>query len=197
MRAARRFLGFAAGKADFSFDGSQLVFHISKHDYLTPFVNGGLKAPAITDIVVVDLAREAGGAITGVAGVSRLTTSTTEGAGHYFPAFFPDGKVFFVSNSVSKDSAEPKRFRLSVADPAGARRVTSVFATPARREAAEAIGELWRSACEPPVQPFRPQEAAWAFLSLSAAQCRQLVEERWLPATDARKAGLLAACDAR
>ena len=32
-------------------------------------------------------------------------------------------------------------------------------------------------------------------MSLSPAQCRQLVEEKWLPATDARKAVLLAACD--
>ncbi len=149
--APRVDFGFAAGKADFSFDGRQLVFHISKHDYLTPFVNGGLKAPAITDVVVVDLTRDAGGAITGVGGMTRLTTSTTEGVGHYFPAFFPDGKVFYVANTVSKDSSAPKRFRLSVVDPAAARRVTSVFATPARREAADAIGELWRNACVPEV----------------------------------------------
>ena len=189
--------GFAAGKADFSFDGRQLVFHISKHDYLTPFVDGGLKAPAITDVVVVDLTRDARGAITGFAGLSRITTSTSEGAGHYFPAFLPDGKVFYVSNAVSKDSPEPKRFRLSVVDPAADRRVSSVFASPARRETADAIGELWRQSCAPGLKPFRPQEAAWAFLSLAPAQCRQLVTERWLPANDARKAAMLAACDAQ
>jgi hypothetical protein len=59
--AVRVDFGFAAGKADFSFDGARLAFHISKHDYLTPFVNGGLNAPAITDVVVVDLARDATG----------------------------------------------------------------------------------------------------------------------------------------
>ena len=193
--AVRADFGFAAGKADFSFDGRQVVFHISKHDYLTPFVDGGLRAPAITDVVVADLVRDARGTITGVGGMSRLTTSTTEGVGHYFPAFLPDGKVFYVSNLVPKQSPEPKRFRLTVVDPASERRVTDLFTSPARREAADAIGELWRQTCAPSLTPFRPQEAAWAFLSLAPAQCRQLVDEKWLPATDARKASLLAACD--
>jgi hypothetical protein len=195
--AVRADFGFAAGKADFSFDGRQVVFHISKHDYLTPFVNGGLSAPAITDVVVADLVRDAGGAITGVGGMSRLTTSTTEGVGHYFPAFLPDGKVFYVSNLVPKQSAEAKRFQLTVVDPAVDRRSRDVFTSPVRREAAEAIGELWRHTCAPALAPFRPQEAAWAYLSLSPAQCSQLVEEKWLPKNDARKAGLLAACSAK
>jgi hypothetical protein len=193
--AVRADFGFAAGKADFSFDGRQVVFHISKHDYLTPFVDGGLRAPAITDVVVADLVRDPRGAITGVGGVSRLTTSTTEGVGHYFPAFLPDGKVFYVSNLVPKQSSESKRFRLTVVDPASERRTNGLFASPARREAAEAIGELWRQACAPALAPFRPQEAAWAFLSLPAAHCRQLVEDRWLPANDARKPSLVAACE--
>ncbi len=195
--AVRADFGFAAGKADFSFDGRQVTFHISKHDYLTPFVDGGLRAPAITDVVVADLTHDAKGTITGVAGVSRLTTSTTEGVGHYFPAFLPDGKLFYVSNAVPRQSTEPKRFRLSVVDPAGRRSATSVFTSATRREAADAIGELWRQTCAPGLAPFRPQEAAWAYLSLPAAQCRQLVDEKWLPATDARKASLLAACDAK
>jgi hypothetical protein len=195
--AVRADFGFAAGKADFSFDGRQVVFHISKHDYLTPFVNGGLNAPAITDVVVADLTRDASGSITGVAGLSRLTTSTTEGVGHYFPAFLPDGKVFYISNLVPRQSTEPKRFALTVVDPAADRRLTDVFTSAVRREAADAIGELWRQSCAPALAPFRPQEAAWAYLSLTPAQCTQLVQERWLPATDARKAGLLAACTAK
>jgi hypothetical protein len=195
--AVRADFGFAAGKADFSFDGRQVVFHISKHDYLTPFVNGGLNAPAITDVVVADLVRDARGAITGVGGVSRLTTSTTEGVGHYFPAFLPDGKVFYISNLVPRQSPEPKRFALTVVDPAADRRLTDVFTSPQRREAADAIGELWRQSCAPSLAPYRPQEAAWAYLSLTPAQCTQLVQERWLPATDARKPGLLAACTAK
>ena len=159
--------GFAAGKADFSFDGRQVTFHISKHDYLTPFVNGGLTAPAITDVVVADLVRDGQGRITGVGGVSRLTTSTTEGVGSYFPAFLPDGMLFYVANEVPKPSSEAKRFRLAVVDPSRERRVTELFTSPIRREAADAIGELWRQTCAPALTPFRPQEAAWAFTSLS------------------------------
>ena len=189
--------GFAAGKADFSFDGRRVVFHISKHDYLTPFVSGGLTAPAITDVVVADLVRDGQGRITGVGGVSRLTTSTTEGVGSYFPAFMPDGLVFYVANAVPKQSSDAKRFTLAVVDPTRERRIADLFTSPVKREAADAIGELWRQTCAPALTPFRPQEAAWAFSSLAPAQCKQLVEEKWLPATDARKAGLLAACDAK
>jgi hypothetical protein len=195
--AERVDLGFAAGKADFSFDGAQLTFHISKYDYLTPFVSGGLRAPAITDVVVMDLVRDASGTITGAGPVARVTTSTTEGVGSYFPAFFPDGKVFYIANLVPKEATAPKRFELRVVDPGAERRAASVFSSPARREAAEAIGELWRQSCAPAQAPYRPQEAAWTFLSLSRAACEQLVNERWKPPTDARKAGLLAACATR
>ena len=195
--AERVDFGFAAGKADFSFDGKQLTFHISKHDYLTPFVSGGIAAPAITDVVVVDLVHDAAGRLTGAGGLSRVTTSTTEGVGHYFPAFLPDGALFFLSNLAPKNSDAPKRFELRVVDAARERRHAQLFTSPARRELAEAIGELWRQSCSPALTPFRPQEAVWAFASLSPTQCRQLVDERWKPATDARKAALLAACDAR
>jgi hypothetical protein len=195
--AERVDFGFAAGKADFAFDGSALTFHISKYDYLTPFVSGGLKAPAITDVVVVDLVRDASGRITGAGPMARVTTSATEGVGHYFPAYFPDGKLFYVANLAPRDSAAPKAFELRVVDPQRDRHMGNLFATPARREAADAIGELWRQTCAPALAPYRPQEAAWAFMSLTPAQCRQLVEDKWLPATDARKASLIAACEAR
>jgi hypothetical protein len=195
--AERADLGFAAGKADFSFDGSMLAFHISKYDYLTPFVTGGLRAPTITDIVVIDLVRDTAGRLTGAGPMARLTTSTTEGVGSYFPAFFPDGKVFYIANLVPRDSTASKRFELRVVDPAAERHSANLFASPARREAADAIGELWRQTCAPTLTAFRPQEAAWAYLSLSPAQCRQLVEDKWTPATDARKAALRAACDAK
>ena len=119
-------------------------------------------------MVVADLVRDGQGRITGVGGVSRLTTSTTEGVGSYFPAFMPDGMVFYVANEVPKQSSEAKRFRLAVVDPSRERRVTELFTSPARREAADAIGELWRQTCAPALTPFRPQEAAWAFTSLSS-----------------------------
>ena len=48
-------VGFAAGKADFSFDNSMLTFHSSQGAYLTPFVNGGLPTGTITDIFVARL----------------------------------------------------------------------------------------------------------------------------------------------
>jgi hypothetical protein len=169
--------GFAAGKADFSFDGTRVTFHISKHAYLTPFVNGGLNAPAITDVVVVDLVKDRTGRIVGHRGLSRVTTSTVEGVGSYFPAFFPDGRVFYVANSVPRnaDPAVPRRFSFYVVDASAEVRVANVFTDPTTRAAAERIGEAWRERCVPDLQPFKPGEAGWAFLSLTRPQCEALV----------------------
>jgi hypothetical protein len=187
--------GFAAGKADFSFDGARVTFHISKHGYLTPFVNGGLAAPTITDVVVADLTRDAGGAITGHGGLARVTTSITEGVGSYFPAFFPDGKLFYIANSTPKNAEGAKRFLLRVVNPEREVRFANLFKDPATAETAETIGELWRASCAEGLQPFKPGEAAWAFMSLSREQCVGLVEARFTgdPATRTR---LLAACQA-
>jgi hypothetical protein len=188
-------LGFAAGKADFSFDGERLTFHISKHDYLTVFVNGGIKAPAITDVVVADLVRDAEGRYVGHGGLARVTTSTREGVGSYFPAFFPDGSVFYIANTLPKESGGPKRFRLAVVDPDREVYFANLFADPARREAAEAIGNLWLSSCAPAMKPFKTGEAAWAFMSLTRAQCEELVGKRWT-GDSSKKGALLSFCAA-
>ncbi len=185
--------GFAAGKADFSFDGGRLTFHISKHDYLTPFVNGGINAPAITDVVVADLLRDDQGRYVGHGSLARVTTSTREGIGSYFPAFFPDGRVFYIANAAPKNVDGPKRFRFAVVDPDRELYFANLFADPARREKAEAIGKLWLQSCAPGLQPFKRGEAPWAFMSLSPAQCERLVEERW-KGDAGTKGGLLDLC---
>lgn len=187
--------GFAAGKADFSFDGSRVTFHISKHGYLTPFVNGGLVSPTITDVVVADLTRDAKGTITGHGGLARVTTSTTEGVGSYFPAFFPDGKVFYIANSTPKNGEGAKRFTLRVVNPEREVKFANFFKEPRTLEAAEAIGQLWKDSCAAEMQPFKAGEAAWAFTSLSPAQCAGLVEARF-GGDAATRSQLLTACKA-
>ncbi len=185
--------GFAAGKADFSFDGGRLTFHISKHDYLTVFVNGGIKSPAITDVVVADLERDTEGRYIGYGGLARVTTSTREGIGSYFPAFFPDGSVFYISNFQPKESDGPKSFRFAVIDPERELYFANFFADPARREAAETIGNLWLSSCASAMKPFKAGEAPWAFMSLSRAQCEELVRKRWTGDSN-QKSVLLSSC---
>ena len=186
--------GFVAGKADFSFDNTQLTFHVATHDYLTAFVDGGLRAPVMTDVMVVNLMRDASGAITGHRGLTRLTLSRTPGVGSYFPAFFPDGRIFYVFNEAPKDGAEPKRFQFKVVDPAHGRRVSEMLTRRGQRETATAIGELWRTSCLPASKPLDAREAAWYVASLSKAQCRRLVEDGGHAATF-DKAALLALCD--
>jgi hypothetical protein len=187
--------GFAAGKADFSYDGSRVTFHISKHGYLTPFINGGLVAPTITDVVMADLTRDASGRITGHGGLARVTTSATEGVGNYFPAFFPDGKLFYVANSTPKNADGAKRFTLRVVNPDRDVHFSNVFVDPPALAAASAIGELWRASCAADLQPFKAGEAPWAFMSLSPGQCTALVEARFT-GDSATRASLIAACSA-
>ncbi|HXV64973.1 MAG TPA: hypothetical protein VEK15_30020 [Vicinamibacteria bacterium] len=172
--------GFAAGKADFSFDNSMLTFHISKGGYLTPFINGGLDPPTVTDVVIVELTEDSRGNIDGYSRVARVTTSTREGVGSYFPAFLPDGKLFYVFNAEPKTSQDNKRFYFKVVDPVAELRATSVFADAGRTALARALGKLWESACTPEAVPLAPHEAPWVFTSLTRPQCLALVGERWV-----------------
>lgn len=188
-------LGLVAGKADFSYDNSQLVFHVATYDYITAFVDGGLKAPTMTDVVVVDLERGPEGGIAGYGRMSRVTTTATPGVGHYFPAFFPDGALMYVSNATPKTSDGAKRFSFTVVDPDAERRVASVFATPDSLSRASAIGQLWKSACAAELPAFKPHEAAWYALVLAPAQCRRLVADR-MAVADGARTELLTACDA-
>ncbi|HTM32072.1 MAG TPA: hypothetical protein VL263_12250 [Vicinamibacterales bacterium] len=185
--------GFAAGKADFDYDGTRVTFHISKYGYLTPFVNGGLTAPTITDVVVADLTRDASGRITGYKGLARVTTSATEGVGSYFPAFFPDGKLFYVANSTAKNMDGPKRFSLRVVNPEREVRFANLFTDAGALDAAAAIGELWRASCAADLQPYKVGEAPWAFMSLSPGQCAALVEAKFTGDKD-RRDRLLDSC---
>ncbi len=186
--------GFPAGKADFSFDNSSLTFHVAKNDYLKAFIDGGLESPVITDVAVVELTTDERGAITGHGDVARITTSTQEGVGNYFPAFFPDGRLFYVSNATPKDSDADKRFAFTVVDPSREVFASNLLADDDRRALASAIGTAWREACSPGLSEFQRDEAAWYFMSLSADQCRSLVEDRWSEGMPPRQA-LLAVCD--
>lgn len=189
-------LGFAAGKADFSFDGSMLTFHLSQGAYLTPFVNGGLPEGTITDIATARFVLDQDGVPTDVTGLQRLTTSLESGVGSYFPAFFPDGSLFYIANAVPRESGAEKRFHFRVVDPADA-----PWGPPTRPEHAtgwETIASLWESSCTATHAqlthdpfPLDAHEAVWTGRALSQAQCTALVEDA-APSADAE--GLLALC---
>jgi hypothetical protein len=144
-------------------------------------------------VVVADLVRDAQGRITGYGGLARVTTSASEGVGSYFPAFFQDGRVFYIANSSPKKSAEVKRFHLRVVDPDREVYFANLFADAALASAADSIGVMWQQACHPEMQPFKPGEAPWMLMSLSRPQCESLVGRR-VPGEDPKKAALLGAC---
>ena len=177
-------LGFAAGKADFSFDNSMLTFHSSQGAYLTPFVNGGLPEATITDVFVARLARDAAGRITGTSGVQRLSTSLRSGVGSYFPAFFPDGSLFFLTNTVPREAEGDRRFDFRVVDPASRGWRTAL---PSDSDVAALwieLGRLWERACAPALPelatepfPLDAHELALHAMSLNVPQCEALVSD--------------------
>lgn len=174
-------LGFVAGKADFSFDGSMLTFHLSQGDYLTPFVNGGLPESTITDVVVARLDRGGDGRITGSSRLQRLTTSSHAGVGSYFPAFLPDGKLFFISNTKPRESEADKRFRFRVVNPAGRGWRTRTMATADDAALWTELGTLWQAACAASNAtdpfPLELHELPAQAMALTPAQCGALVRD--------------------
>lgn len=190
--------GFAAGKADFSFDGSELAFHISQGGYLTPFINGGLEPPTVTDVVVVRLTRDPEGRIDGYSGMARVTTSLREGVGSYFPAFLPDGKLFYVFNAEPRTSLGNKRFYFKVVDPGKELTMASVFSEPERLDLAIALGRLWETACSTEETTLlKEHEAPWILASLSRKACMALVEDHAKEHGGERKTKLQRLCELR
>jgi hypothetical protein len=195
--------GFRAGKADFSFDNSRLTFHLSSNDYITTFIDGGITAPHITDVVVVDLEQDGDGAIVGYSRMSRLTTSVQQGIGNYFPAFFPDDKLFYISNKQPRSYATSdggpvadRRFELLVIDPDKAMYRPNVFDDERQLANAVTIGRMWQSSCTPGNNPLMPPKPAWHYLSLTGDQCASLVNDNWTGRTE-RRNELLSTCRLR
>ena len=49
--------------------------------------------------------------------VGLVVFSLVSGVGSYFPAFLPHGELFFLSNTLPRESEGEKRFRFRVVDP--------------------------------------------------------------------------------
>jgi hypothetical protein len=177
-------LGFAAGKADFSFDNSMMTFHLSQGGYLTPFVTGGLRENTITDVMVARLDQAPDGSITGHSGLQRLSTSLDAGVGSYFPAFFPDGKLFFLSNSAPREAETGKRFDFRVVDPSSRGWRTALPDDPTMSAMWARLGTLWQDACTPTFSklgatpfPLQSHELPLQAMSLNVPQCEALVRD--------------------
>ena len=104
--------------------------------------------------------------------------------GSYFPAFFPDGALFFLSNTAPRESEGEKRFRFRVVDPASRGWRTKTLGSPEHASKWAELGLLWQRACTPSlpslgVEPFplEEHELPVQAMSLSARQCQALVED--------------------
>jgi hypothetical protein len=194
-------LGFAAGKADFSYDGNSLTFHISNVSYLAVFIDSGkvygqTDEPQVlsTDVMVAHLMRGEDGRINGVSGLRRLTTAGAIGSGSYFPAFFPDGKLFYI-NHASPGTADERRFEIRVADPAAGRFDQNLFVDSDAVAGAREIGKLWTASCRVSEEyEIADHELPWFVYSMTSTQCRDLVTNS--PAlAESERARLEKTCD--
>ncbi|MDG2377175.1 MAG: hypothetical protein P8M18_12590, partial [Woeseiaceae bacterium] len=194
--------GFPAGKADFSFDGNSLTFHISNVSYLAVFISSGdvygdSDDPSIlnTDVMVANLTRDEEGVINGVSGVRRLTTTKDIGAGSYFPAFFPDGMLFYIIHPLTKPGNEP-RFEFQVVDPNLGYFNKNLYDHANTVNAAQEIGNLWTSSClGTDDHDYAPHELPFFVYSLSVEQCRSLVDDADSIAAG-KRSKLAATCEA-
>lgn len=176
--------GFPAGKADFSYDGNSLTFHISNVSYLAVFINGGKvygqgddAGILHTDVMVADLTRDSDGVINGVSGVRRLTTSDDIGSGSYFPAFFPDDKLYYIHHPLPGETEGP-RYEFRIVDPDAKRSVSNLFKNPQSVNAARMIGELWTSSCHDTGDyQYAQHELPFFVYSMTSTQCHALVRD--------------------
>ena len=152
---------------------------------------------------MVNLEQDGYGSITGYRDMSRLTTSSEQGVGNYFPAFFPDGNLFYIANDRPKShphyavgAPEDRRFSLQVIDLEQASYQSNIFQNKSMLARAQTIGRLWRAACTPHNDPLPQPKMAWHYMSLSTAQCQDLVNNRWSGNAEDKK-GLLDTCQAK
>ena len=194
--------GFPAGKADFSFDGDSLTFHISNVSYLAVFINGGKvygqgddAGVLNTDVMVANLTRDSNGIINGVSGLRRLTTTDAIGSGSYFPAYFPDGKLYYIHHPLPSQADEP-RYEFRVVDPAAKHSVNNLYDQPDAVNAARKIGELWSSRCDINSDyQYAAHELPFFVYSMTAAQCNALVQDA-SEIAGSERARLADTCDA-
>ena len=188
--------GFAAGKADFSFDGARVTFHISKHGISrrsSTAASGGpddhrhRRGDLIGRRQGHDYAAKGPGAGDDVA--------SPKGVGNYFPAFFPDGKCSTSPTACrrTRGTRSDSRCAWSILIVTCGSRISSrTRSAPGARGPSASCGAR---AAPPELQPFKPGEAPWAFMSLSKDQCAALVEARYA-GEGATRSALLAACRA-
>ncbi len=164
-------LGMPTGKADFSFDGRRIAFHVDEHHHEPTAFFSGVADRLAKDVVVVDL-RETGDRLE-AASIRRLTTARRLGDGSYYPSFRADGSIVYLQQ-------EGDYFRFVLVDPDQAPRVpftrvsgcdpisTRDFA------ALAALGALWSVTCRG-AEPADGTEAARLALGLDPIGCRELV----------------------
>ncbi len=171
-------LGFPTGKLDFSYDGHWIAFHVN---FLSDDYGDGpithVPSTKIKDVILAKLEKKDGKTI-GIDQFARLTTSVHRGEGSYFPAFLPNGKLFYVHQN--NENKKASNYRFEVVDPYQAHFVRNYFLSQKLKQGKTArtfLGALWGKVCHN--WELTPTQSFWYSITLDKKSCVSLVAENF------------------
>ena len=185
-------LKVATGKVEFSYDNSQLTFHIGAFDPIHRGYFSGISAKESKDVVVATVEVQNKGKPSeswSVKGMDRLTFAGKKGTGGYYPVFDRDGNVFYLGRKRRKGHyffARVKKKDIDTTTPLEL--LWPEFGEQVVRKSCEegdsldlrlsVIGGLWSLICEDSIFDGLGQNLQFA-RSLSKNQCQSFVREEW------------------
>lgn len=166
-------LGFITGKADFNYDGTQLVFHKVGFDvndssgYISSISSGNW-----SNIFVYDLNTKK---------FKQVTQNKTENS--YYPVFLKDGSILHINSKPAKNG----KYNFSVGvsknpmtESSTAEAFVCTSCSSVQMGAKTAIGQLLFAICsDPPRKMIEPSSFILKLNNLNTKDCKDLVNRYW------------------
>ncbi len=173
-------LPIGTGKAEFSFDGKKVVFHV---DTSSDNAGNWFNSPDDNTAMNIYTYEFETGKITPISNFSnRNIQSTDQGMAlrtqqGYYPSFRRDGKIVYVK--VSDGGPDGRISSFVIANPNDLPNRAVDCQSPENFEKLMAIGKVWTTICHRLGNTTTLRESGLLALSLDPVLCRQMVERYW------------------